>query len=169
MSTVPENPTLNHSTLLACVVALLCQAVSTLATAADPARDRARSSRQLARADTDHNGVLSRSEAARGAPRLAAQFDAIDSNRDGQLSPQEIRAWSRSRQPARGGRSSLEQHFARADADGNGLLSREEAEKHLPRVAAKFGRVDANRDGMITLPEMQDYLHHKRGVRLPKT
>ena len=44
--------------------------------------------------------------------------------------------------------------FKRADTDGNGVISRAEAEKHMPRLARHFDRVDANRDGHITREEM---------------
>ena len=48
----------------------------------------------------------------------------------------------------------FEQRFKRADTDGNGVISRAEAEKHMPRLARHFDRVDANRDGQITREEM---------------
>lgn len=47
----------------------------------------------FAAADTNHDGYLSRDEAAQGTPRLAAHFDEIDSDHDGQLSRQEIIAF----------------------------------------------------------------------------
>ena len=124
-------------------------------------------SAQLARADRDGNGLLSHDEVRQGAPRLAASFDAIDANHDGQLSPQEIRAWSRSHAAQRGrdGAGAVAAHFARADRDGNGLLSRDEAAVHLPRIAAKFDRIDANHDGMITSQELGDYLKGRRAGR----
>lgn len=44
-------------------------------------------------ADKDANGALSRAETAQCMPRLAANFDAIDTDRDGQLTRAEIRAF----------------------------------------------------------------------------
>ena len=48
----------------------------------------------------------------------------------------------------------FEQRFKTADADGNGMISRGEAEKGLPRLARRFDRIDANKDGEITRDEM---------------
>lgn len=126
-----------------------------------------RRSTQLARADRDGSGTLSRDEVRAAAPRLLEQFDGIDANHDGQLSPQEIRAWSRAHAGQRGrdGRTALAAHFMRADADGNGLLSRDEAEAQLPRVAARFDRIDANHDGAITAEEFADGLKTRRAAR----
>jgi len=119
---------------------------------------------RLARADADGDGLLSRAEAERGAPRLARDFDAIDTNHDGQLSPQEIRAWSRAHRNNPNS-DRFEQYFRRADSDGDGRLSREEAKRNLPRVAAKFDVIDANHDGFISLEEMRAWLAAKRAVR----
>lgn len=44
----------------------------------------------MAQLDTDHDGRLSRSEAANS--RLAAKFDQIDANRDGYVDRAEARA-----------------------------------------------------------------------------
>ncbi|PWK87785.1 EF-hand domain-containing protein [Fulvimonas soli] len=52
-------------------------------------------------ADANHDGQLSRDEAAQGMPRLAGQFDAIDANHDGQLSRDELAAYLRERRAAR--------------------------------------------------------------------
>jgi len=45
---------------------------------------------KFAAADTDHDGSLSRAEAAAGMPRIAKRFDAIDTDRDGKLTLAEI-------------------------------------------------------------------------------
>ncbi|MFN2182926.1 MAG: EF-hand domain-containing protein [Anaerolineae bacterium] len=47
--------------------------------------------RRFARADTNGDGYLSRSEFAAGFPRLARVFDRADRNHDGQLSEEEVR------------------------------------------------------------------------------
>lgn len=48
----------------------------------------------------------------------------------------------------------FEQRFKSADADGNGMISRAEAEKGMPRLARRFDQIDANKDGQITRDEM---------------
>jgi len=50
------------------------------------------------RVDTDGNGQISRDE-AKAAPRLSQNFDAIDANKDGSLSRDELHAWRRAQSP----------------------------------------------------------------------
>lgn len=45
--------------------------------------------------------------------------------------------------------------FKKADADGNGAISRAEAEKGMRRVARNFDRLDADKDGQITRAEFE--------------
>ena len=49
----------------------------------------------------------------------------------------------------------VQQRFKRADTNGDGRLSREEAQKGMPQVARDFDRIDANKDGMVTLDELE--------------
>jgi Ca2+-binding EF-hand superfamily protein len=114
------------------------------------------------------DGSLTRDEAARRAPRLARHFDAIDSDGDGRIGTGEVRAWRKSRRgrgapPARSGFDAI---FRRADADGDGALSREEAAQALPRIARKFERIDADRDGRLTPAEVHAWLDARRAARL---
>jgi hypothetical protein len=60
------------------------------------------------------------------------------------------------------------------DADGDGAVSRAEAEKNAPRLAKNFDQIDANSDGKITPEEMQaarkaaherHKQHHDRSVQ----
>lgn len=48
----------------------------------------------------------------------------------------------------------FEQRFKLADADGDGMISRAEAEKALPRMARHFERFDMNQDGQVTREEI---------------
>jgi len=119
---------------------------------------------RFAAADADRNGVLSRAEVERSLPRLAPRFDELDRNRDGNLSPEELRA----RAGARGGgagEGGFAEHFRRADVDGNGGLTRAEAEKALPRLGAKFDRIDANHDARLTSDELRRYFDARRAAR----
>ena len=153
------------------LIALLI-AVPPLSLAAqdNPAGSRTRFGEHFRKADADGSGTLSRTEAEKGAPRLARQFDAIDANRDGQIAPEEIRVWRRKAKGEQRARreaapAKFDRHFAGADADGDGALSRAEAQKSMPRVAKKFERIDADHDGRITREEMRAWLTAKRSVR----
>ena len=48
----------------------------------------------------------------------------------------------------------LEKAFKAADKNGDGKLSRAEAKDGMPRVAKNFDRIDANKDGFVTLDEI---------------
>jgi len=70
-----------------------------------------------------------------GRAATARNFEAIDANRDGQIGPEEIRAWRRSQKGERraradAARAKFDQHFARADADGDAALSRAKPTSH---------------------------------------
>jgi serine/threonine protein kinase len=47
--------------------------------------------------------------------------------------------------------------FQQADADSSGGLSREEVTARLPELAGKFDEIDIDRDGRITIEELQRY------------
>ena len=63
---------------------------------------QAKAAERFKHADTNGDGKISRAEAEKNAPRLAKKFDAIDANKDGQLTQDELRAYreaKRSREP----------------------------------------------------------------------
>lgn len=60
------------------------------------------------------------------------------------------------------------ERFKRADKDGNGAISRAEAEQSIPLLARRFDGLDANKDGQITMDELaaaRKARMEKRGVR----
>ena len=107
---------------------------------------------RLKAADTNGDGMLSKSEAA-ALPRLARHFDAIDANHDGQVTFDELRAAMQAKRGELGRKV-----FAKLDANGDGKVSREE---FLAQAAARFDRMDANKDGVVTPDEMKAS-HHGR-------
>jgi Ca2+-binding EF-hand superfamily protein len=58
---------------------------------------QARAAERFKHADTDGDGAISRAEAEKHAPRLARKFDQIDSNKDGKLTQDELRAYREAR------------------------------------------------------------------------
>jgi Ca2+-binding EF-hand superfamily protein len=113
-------------------------------------------------ADTDGDGRLSRAEAEQAMPRLGQHFDRIDADKDGHVTLEEMAAARKAFKMAR-----FEQRFKRADTDGDGRISRAEAEQSLPRLARHFDRVDANKDGFVTIEEVvamrKAFFEHRRG------
>ena len=58
--------------------------------------------------------------------------------------------------------------FKKADVNGDGKLTREEAQKGMPGVARHFDAIDTNKDGVITLEEMQAARKARSGPRKDK-
>jgi Ca2+-binding EF-hand superfamily protein len=118
-----------------------------------------RSASHFSKADTDGNGALSRAEVEKAMPHLSGKFDSIDTNKDGQLSRGELNAWKKAHRAERQARAA--ERFRHADTDGDGAISRAEAEKHAPRLAQKFDLIDANKDGKLTQDELRAYRDSK--------
>ena len=105
--------------------------------------------------DTDGDGRISKLEASQSP--LAAHFDAIDRNRDGYLVGSELRAGAEQRRSEHMAkrREARDARFAAADANGDGKLSRAEAEAHMPHMGKAFAFLDEDRDGFLTRAEFQ--------------
>ena len=58
----------------------------------------------------------------------------------------------------------MHERMKAADKDGDGKISREEANASLPRLAKHFDEIDANKDGFVTREEMKAF-HDKNGGR----
>ena len=122
---------------------------------------------RFAAADADGSGALSRAEMQRALPRLAPEFDAIDRNRDGSVSREELTAHLQAGKPRSrvATTDGFAEHFRRADLDSDGALSRVECERNLPRLATKFDRIDRDGDGRLTREELQAWFDGRRAAR----
>jgi Ca2+-binding EF-hand superfamily protein len=98
--------------------------------------------------DTNRDGFLSRDE-LRAHARLLNSFDAIDANRDGRISNDELQAWHAAhlRRPGSEGKA-----FTTLDANGDGQIERTELPNDT-RLQAWFDDADTNRDGVVTKGE----------------
>ena len=112
------------------------------------AAHREAAAKHFAAKDTDKDGKLSRAEVAKMPDPMFARLDA---NHDGFLTPDEL---------AQGHRGHGEKGFLRADTNGDGVISRDEA---LARSDKRFARLDGNGDGVLTQEEMQAHHHGKHG------
>ena len=111
-------------------------------------------------ADANQDGVVSREE-AQSNPRLEGQFDAADANKDGQLDTAEMEAYRATVRAE--ARARAQERWTAADKDGDGALSREEAQASMPRMAENFDKLDANGDGRVERGEMHNFrMSHKK-------
>jgi len=103
------------------------------------------------RIDADGDGAVSRDEAKSHA-WLAGQFDTVDANKDGRLDKDELVAQREAHHADMKARG--EERWKASDTDGNGSLSRTEAEASSSWAGERFAKLDANADGELTREEM---------------
>ena len=84
--------------------------------------------------------------------KLEQQFNAIDSNKDGKMTPAEERAYVQKVQKARLLRSNL---TMLADINKDGKVSKEEEKKLLTKM-------DVNKDGSVTPKEQENYYNKNK-------
>lgn len=118
--------------------------------------------------DANKDGIVSREE-AKDHPRLAGSFDAWDKNKDGSLDETEMTAHREAMRAEM--RAKVHERLKAADTDGDGSLSRKEVEASMPGLAAKFDRMDADKDGKISRDEMHGFRmagkkHERKHLRM---
>lgn len=129
--------------------------VTALAQAADtppPAADRYP-------ADANNDGFVTRDE-AQSYPKLTEQFDAADANKDGKLDTAEMDAHREAVRSA--GRAKAQERWKAVDKDGDGAISRAEAEESMPGVAERFKKFDVDGNGKIEREELHQFRMRKK-------
>ena len=141
--------------IVASVVAVLLSTGVTLTSgAAFAAGESAPNARAAAaKLDTDGDKRISRAEAA-ARPGLAKHFDDIDSNRDGYITHEEMQAYRQKQMAAR---------VKAIDTNGDGKISRAEADAKAPRLANQFDKLDTNKDGFLSREELAAHAKQHRG------
>ena len=56
------------------------------------------------------------------------------------------------------------ERFQAADTNKDGVLSKEEADKGMPRMSTRFAAIDTNQDGKLTADEFQNMRGNARGM-----
>jgi Ca2+-binding EF-hand superfamily protein len=112
-------------------------------------------------ADSDGNGSLDREE-AKTLPRVAKNFERLDTDKDGAVSQEELAAgMKRMHGKSRKMHRKAMAAFQKADADQDGTLDRSEAAA-MPRVARNFEAIDTDGSGTVSLAEMRAFMKAKR-------
>jgi len=143
------------TTLSCCLVAVALFAGTALA-GDKPTSD---APRDEMRADTDHDGRISRAEwDAAGSQRRIDWFDKLDLNHDGYISQDEMRQARETRHANM--RGHMDEKFKDADTNGDGQLSLDEVQAKMPRLAARFNELDTDKNGMLSKEELAQG-HHR--------
>ena len=90
-------------------------------------------------------------------PRMAFDFDAIDTDKDGYIVRSEVMAHrDRMQEQMRGEHAErFAAAFAEADLNKDGKLSRVEVDEKMPRLSKRFAWMDDNRDGFLSRAELE--------------
>lgn len=145
------------TTLSCCFVAVALFAGTALA-GDKPASD---APRDEMRADTDHDGRISRAEwDAAGSQRRSDWFDKLDLNHDGFISQDEMRQARETRHANM--RGHMDEKFKEADTNGDGQLSLDEVQAKMPRLAAHFDELDQDKNGQLSKEELAHGHHGPR-------
>lgn len=118
--------------------------------------------------DKNGDGFVSREEAV-GHKMLEKNFDAIDTNKDGKLSKDERRAFHEGkREQLKEKKAEFDAKFKAADKNGDGALTKQEAETgKMGMIAKRFDQIDANHDGKVTPEELGAARKDMHGKRRP--
>jgi len=99
----------------------------------------------FAAADRDNSGMLDKME-AKAMPEVAARFDAIDTDRNGKISQDEIQNHER---------------FSKKDQNADGALDRSEA-KGWWIVSRNFDAMDTDNGSAVSLTEINAYMSARK-------
>jgi len=146
---------MNRKILYATVVLALASAGTAIAQQSSNAPAPPQPEKHL-RLDANNDGVIDRTEAA-ASPGFAARFDQMDKNKDGRLTADERPQRHGWRHGDRRGHGKMMQ----ADTDKDGRISKAEAAAD-PKLAERFAKMDANRDGFVDRADFQARMAQRR-------
>jgi len=113
------------------------------------------------RADTDHDGRVSRAEYdAAASQRRSDWFDKLDLNKDGYITQDEMQKARETRHANM--RGHMDEKFKEADANGDGQLSLDEVQAKLPRLSSHFTDLDTDKNGLLSKEELAQGRHRPR-------
>lgn len=142
------------------LVVAVAVALASAAAFAQTATTPTSAGKHLAQMDTNKDGLIDRAEAAK-APRLAAQFDQLDKNKDGKLAADE-RPNGRGMRHG-GGKGGGHGRMMAADTDKDGRISRAEAQAAHAKAGDRFEQMDVNNDGYIDRSDREARTAQRRG------
>ena len=124
------------------------------------ARRAERGRRFFEECDKNKDGALSKEEFLACKPKGAEKFAKMDKDGNGMVSQEEFTAWHDSRR----GEGRHRSPFEECDKNKDGLLSKEEVQACMPRLAGKFAEIDKDGNGQLSREELKAW-HARRGER----
>ena len=114
--------------------------------------------------DENKDGKLSRDEVQKSVDKMFADADA---NKDGVITKDEMRAHHGKMHDRM--QTKMQERWKAADKDGDGALSRAEAEAaDMSMLSRNFEKLDRNKDGKLTTDEMRSGMMQHRQAAPPQ-